>query len=139
MAFHIGKIIEKRLKECGMAKSELARRAKVSPQLIQSILKRPSIDTDVLRRVSVVLDYDFFIHYMGPSKGNVPMTAQSGAMVEELQKIKEEINVLARHNGYLRELMELMDVNFKNKIPVNKTITQTKSSKTTKPKRSGSV
>lgn len=135
MAFHIGKIIDKRLRECGMAKSELARRAKVSPQLIQSILKRQSIDTDVLRRVSVALDYDFFIHFMGPSRGNTPITIQSGAMVEELQKIREEMEVLNRHNGYLRELMDLHNVSFKDKIIPVKSVRTSKSNQPTKSRK----
>lgn len=119
MGFHIGKIIEKRLKECGMAKSELARRSKVSPQLIQSILKRASVDTDVLRRISIALDYDFFVHYMGASRGNSSsqIMVPSGAMVEELQQIRNDVEVLTRHNAYLRELVELINPNAKIRVP----------------------
>lgn len=42
-----------------MSKAELARRLGIRPQSVEYMLKRKSIDTDTLYKVSVALDYDF--------------------------------------------------------------------------------
>ena len=110
MAFHIGKLIDKQLRLVGMTKSEFARRIHTAPQNIHIILKKSSIDTDLLQRISKTLGYDFFQHYLGlaPSGNNVLMGNTATELKQELDAIKEEIETISRHNGYLREIVTLM-------------------------------
>ena len=56
----IGRLIENRVKELGMAKAEFARRINTSPQNVNDLFKRKSIDTEFLAEISKVLDFNFF-------------------------------------------------------------------------------
>jgi hypothetical protein len=57
---HIGKLISLRLGQTGMTKAEFARRINRSPQNIQDLLTRKSVDTGLLITISQVLGYNFF-------------------------------------------------------------------------------
>jgi hypothetical protein len=118
MAFHIGKIIDRQIKENGMAKSELARRVKTTPQQIQVLLKRSSIDTEMLQRISRALSYNFFTHYNTGVKSTALSESPAIVLKDEISTIKQEIDVLARHNGYLRELLSLHNIAKGAKLPV---------------------
>jgi transcriptional regulator with XRE-family HTH domain len=59
----IGEIIKRRVHITGMSKAELARRLHMSPANVHKIFKRSSVDADLLRNISNILDYDFFQHF----------------------------------------------------------------------------
>jgi hypothetical protein len=59
----IGKLIKERLLEVGISKSELARRINCSSQNIFDVFERESIDTEMLLKISVVLNCNFFQAY----------------------------------------------------------------------------
>lgn len=108
MALHIGKLIDSQIKQQGMTKIALAKRVKTSPQHLHGMIKRPSIDTDMLSRISHALNYNFFSH-LSSEGGKVKLNADPRIrrMREEIAAAKEQIEVLTRHNAYLRELLEL--------------------------------
>src|ERR1700751_5533186 len=112
MSFHIGKLISDQLKKVGMTKSEFARRVTSSPQTIHYVLKRKSIDTALLQKISKTLNYDFFQHYLGlnkPTKGNNELLGfTANDLRQELVTIKNEIEMVSRHNSYLKEIVELI-------------------------------
>jgi len=56
---HIGKAIEQRLKTIGMTKAEFAKRIHCTRQNIYSIFERKELNTNLLRKISEVLDYNF--------------------------------------------------------------------------------
>lgn len=60
---HIGSIIKKRFDEQGVSVSWFARELCCDRTNIYSIFKRESIDTALLEKISIILDYDFFKHY----------------------------------------------------------------------------
>ncbi len=60
---HIGKIIERVLREQGRSVSWFAKQIYCERTNVYSIFKRSSIDTDLLVRISNVLSYDFFEAY----------------------------------------------------------------------------
>ncbi|CAN5915950.1 hypothetical protein BH11BAC7_BH11BAC7_24850 [soil metagenome] len=115
MAVHIGKLIGKKIKEIGMSKSELSRRISITPQSTHYILAKDSIDTDLLLKISRALDYDFFQHYLGLSpqgKGNEALiNVSSTELKTQIAEIRKEINTLEIHNGYLREIVNLLGPN----------------------------
>jgi hypothetical protein len=115
MALHIGKLIRQHLEEVGMTKSEFARRISTSPQNIYGIFKRKSCDTELLRDISRVLNFDFFQYYSTSAlvtddknsggKGGV-VTAMD--LKRELDNSRKELDILRSENEYLKEIHRLM-------------------------------
>ncbi|MBR4497533.1 MAG: helix-turn-helix domain-containing protein [Bacteroidales bacterium] len=60
---HIGKIIHAKLREQGRSTSWLAKQIPCSRNNLYKIFSKPSINTDVLLRISKILDYNFFQHF----------------------------------------------------------------------------
>jgi len=56
---HIGENILSVMRQKGITKAELARMLEIKPQSVDYLLKRKSIDTDMLYNISVTLDCDF--------------------------------------------------------------------------------
>ena len=120
MPLHIGKIIRQRLEETGMNKSEFARRINTTPQNIYGIFKRKSIDTDLLKEISQVLEYDFFQYYSqitfevkddGEPYHTKDKKYQHKTVVElmsELQTALRELELLKKENAYLKEINSLL-------------------------------
>ena len=63
MALHIGREIEHKYKESGIKLSEFAKRLNTSPRNIYDIFERSDIKTDQLKKISEVLNYNFFLLY----------------------------------------------------------------------------
>ena len=63
MKIHIGKLIEERLNEMGIKKSEFAKRIYKQRQNVNDLLSKESIDTSDLLLISEVLKFDFFTEY----------------------------------------------------------------------------
>lgn len=61
---HIGKIIEAELHRQGRSVTWFANRLYCDRTNIYSIFKRKSIDTELLLRISDVLDHNFFNYYI---------------------------------------------------------------------------
>lgn len=57
---HIGRLIRAKLEEKGQTVTWLARQVPCSRTNIYKIFDRPSIDTDMLARLSVIMGFDFF-------------------------------------------------------------------------------
>lgn len=72
MKLHIGREIESKYKESGIKLSEFAKRLSTSPRNVYAIFERGDIKTDLLQRISDVLNYNFFKLYNSPSQVNEP-------------------------------------------------------------------
>ena len=57
---HIGKRIKAKLKEQGRTSVWLAAQIPCSPNHLYKVYAKPSINTDLLKRISKILDYNFF-------------------------------------------------------------------------------
>lgn len=57
---HLGEFIESLLKEKGMSKAEFGRRIRTSRQNVSLILKKKTLDSDLIWRIGKVLGQDFF-------------------------------------------------------------------------------
>ena len=57
---HIGQIIQDKLREQGRTATWLAKQIPCSKNHIYKILSKSSINTDLLQRISQILDYNFF-------------------------------------------------------------------------------
>ena len=60
---HIGKKIQEKLKEARYKKTEFADMINVSRTVVYDIFKRKTIDTGLLKKISEVLNHDFFNYY----------------------------------------------------------------------------
>ncbi len=60
---HIGKLIENELRRQERTVSWFARNLYCERANIYHIFKRQSLDTELLMRISRLLNYDFFSHY----------------------------------------------------------------------------
>jgi transcriptional regulator with XRE-family HTH domain len=88
MIIHIGNKIKSTVTKKGISVSEFGRRINMSRENVYSIFKRKSIDTELLSRISKVLEYDFFQYY-------TPIAA-------ELKKVREENNTLKEMVRFLQ-------------------------------------
>ena len=61
---HIGELIEKELHRQERSVTWFANKLYCDRSNVYSIFKRQSIDTDLLLRISLILNYNFFIHYL---------------------------------------------------------------------------
>lgn len=75
---NIGLLIEQKMNELNVSKSEMARRSGIANQNINRVLERSSIDTDKLVAISEALDFNFFDCYHS-NKSNV-VTADNGGV-----------------------------------------------------------
>ena len=115
-ALHIGKLVRKHLEELGMTKSEFARRLDTSPQNIYGIFKRKSLDTELLKNIGSVLNFDFFQYYGSgalyvnedrPTYGKEKVLTALD-LQRELDRLKKEHETLRQENNYLKEIVQLM-------------------------------
>lgn len=115
---NIGLLIEQKINELGLNKSELARRINVPNQNINRLLEKSSIDTDKLVQISEALDFDFFDYFHIKEKDinaianghssvaaiNSSVTMESNGILKERVKYLEEL--LAEKERLITVLME---------------------------------
>jgi transcriptional regulator with XRE-family HTH domain len=90
---NIGQKIKEVFETRGITVTEFARRINKSRENMYSIFSRKTIDTGLLLAISRVLDFDFFKLY---SHSNY-------FLQEEVQKLKEENQILKDYTSLLRE------------------------------------
>ncbi len=61
---HIGKIIKAKLKEQGRTSAWLAHQIPCTPNHLYKIYSKPNINTEMLVRISNLLEYNFFREYI---------------------------------------------------------------------------
>lgn len=88
---HIGSLIQDRVSTSGMKITEFARRIGKTSSNIYNIFERESIDTDLLDKISTVLEYDFFQHYCKPIQG-ADADRKAGAALPDRPTISITIN-----------------------------------------------
>lgn len=109
---HIGKLIALRIEQTGMSKAEFARRINRSPQNIQDLLTRSSVDTALLIMISQALGYNFFKAFINHSnvladlkKKGLNGDPDNGNGLSDLQKNLEQIS--KEHNKLKAEIIKL--------------------------------
>lgn len=65
---HIGEEIKKVIEDRGLIKAKIAEKLNLTGQGFHSILRRPTINADMLQRISEVLDFDFTAFYRAGEK-----------------------------------------------------------------------
>ena len=95
---HIGEKIKEIFEKSGMTVSEFGRRLNSSRENVYGIFKRKSIDTDLLVKISHVLDFNFFSFYMNIVNGD-----------PEKEELKKQLEVADREIVYLKKINQLLE------------------------------
>lgn len=101
MGYHFGQEIKKIIKKKGMTISEFARRINKSRENVYDIFTRKSLDTDLLKSISQVLDYDFMGKSIEKTRENYPdvlsdVSHYQTKAEQELYLIREELLILRK-------------------------------------------
>ena len=105
MEKRVGHIIKERREQLRMTKSALARELKCSPQNIESLEGRKSIDFELAERLCDILDFDLFAFYRGHSFST---QASVDELEHKLQEIKDKYTQLLEKHTQLLERMSQM-------------------------------
>lgn len=122
MALHIGEKIKARAKELRIGPTELAGMINTSKQNVYGIYKRKTLDSELLRKISLVLKLDFFSAYYDKQwqknfqESQAPyQTKAASVLKEELTKLKKEHQELQEKYDMLKKLYDLTEEKLKGK------------------------
>lgn len=122
MELHIGELIKQVARNQRVGPTELGEKINTSKQNVYGIFKRKSIDTELLRKISIALDHDFFLHYVR----SMPLLHEDDFLFdpdavssslkcqEELKKLKEELENARKEQDYLRKINHLLEENIEH-------------------------
>ena len=106
---HIGELIRKRAKEMRIGPTELGKLINTSKQNVYGIFRRPSVDSELLMRLSKALQFNFFSHYAADKQKLAREDRSAYASVSN-QKLKQEISDLrAQLALYRKDLQEMRE------------------------------
>ncbi len=94
METHIGNLIAAKMKELHISPTELARRLQMKRINSYNILKRKSIQTNLLQRISKAINYDFFQHFT--LVNNEQLLKQIASLEKKISEQEAEIKTLNR-------------------------------------------
>lgn len=94
---HIGRIIKEQVKLNKLTARIFGSRISLTEDSIYKLYKRESIDTNQLKLISEVLNYDFFQHYT--------------PRIDRCKELDNENAALKRENSLLQELVESLKGN----------------------------
>jgi len=119
MSVHIGEKIKQRAKELRIGTTELGRLINTSKQNIYGIYKRKSTDSEMLRKLSDALDYDFFQYYAIYNLDNASTVSEPAGhygkknkqvvSLEEYQKLKKELEDIKEKYELLKKINALLE------------------------------
>lgn len=114
-SIHIGQLIAKRIRELKISKTQLASRLGTSRQNIWMIAARKSIQVDLLAKLSVAINYDFFQHYALKSNDAIKIDMQTliDKKEEEKKPLLDEIAALKQQlidkQKQVEDLVKIID------------------------------
>ena len=88
----IGKIIEKILREKRIPVTEFAKKINTNRNNVYNIFTRETIDTGLLLKISEILEYDFFQHYISDETTKNLINDRSNIYLvnSEIQQLKKQ-------------------------------------------------
>ena len=96
--------IKKRMKEVHVRPSDLSRLLNMSKAGITSLLRRKTMQCDLLMKVSVALEHDFFKLYC-----DCPSVSKEGALEKENAQLVRELEECRKEMGYLKKLVTVYE------------------------------
>ena len=118
MAIHIGKKIKEEMRKQNISVSVFAEKINRSRNVVYDIFGRESIDTDLLNKISKILNCDFFSLYSSQkeylsdtikhfyvSESSVPYGKHS----EQIISLQQQTQVLINEINYLKKIITLLE------------------------------
>jgi transcriptional regulator with XRE-family HTH domain len=93
---NVGEIIKQRRLKVGMSKVNLARKLGCTPQNVDSLEKRKSIDFEMAQKISLLLDFDLFAYYRMPDPEQETQIADLQRTIAQLTE--KYVQVLEKNN-----------------------------------------
>jgi len=122
MALHIGEKIKARAKELRIGPTELADMINTSKQNVYGIYKRKALDSELLKKISLALKFDFFSAYYDKQwqksfqEGQAFYQTKTAAVLkEELTQLKKDHQELQEKYDMLKKLYDLTEEKLKGK------------------------
>ncbi|HSZ73021.1 MAG TPA: hypothetical protein VK750_10125 [Cytophagaceae bacterium] len=120
MALHIGEKIKARAKELRVGPTELASMINTSKQNVYGIYRRKTVDSELLKKLSLALKFDFFSNYYDKQwqksfqEGQAAYNTKAGSPEkEELLKLKVAYQELQEKYELLKKLYDLTEEKLK--------------------------
>ena len=115
MNIKIGDLIKKTLSDRKMKLKDFADELGMARQNIYRIFEKNSIETDLLIKISTVLNHNFFQYLdnqtIGITNGHHPVTghARSTGLEAELAACKNELHLAKKEIDYLKKIIDLLE------------------------------
>ena len=110
MSIHIGQIIKERVTEKRLSQEALGKMINTTKQNVGNIYKRRSIDTQLLLKLCVVLEYNFFEVYYSEEPLKTMRQKEIEAFNNEIKALQ---NTIRQRDEKIRDLEEIMSSNKK--------------------------
>lgn len=114
MQKRIGQLIEERVKSKNMEVTEFAKRINRERSNVYDIFKRDNINTDLLKKIGQVLDYDFFIHFLEPKTVELIKTSEivkKSRLFLEIELSEDEVLKLGLEEKVIKILETKNNIN----------------------------
>lgn len=114
----IGQIIKDVVEAKDYRASVLAKKINLSRNNIYDIYERSSIDTELLKKIGRVLEYDFFQHLITPetiSKIKLAENIQKSKVLVEIELSRDEMVRI----GFEEKILQVLNRNKKNESSIN--------------------
>jgi predicted transcriptional regulator len=103
---HIGRIIKQKIQEKSVNIGEFADNIHCCRTAVYNIFKQKSIDTELLIKISIVLDYDF-IHEIYFPKNNPTSTNwkdfEQSEIINDMMKLSEKIQRVQNSDRFVKK------------------------------------
>ena len=109
MKRHIGRLIKEKVKNSKYSITEFAKEINCSRRNVYAIFERESVDTELLKKIGNVLEYNFFQYY-------IPELQKYSMKEPNIENDYKKISELENENKYLKEINQLL----KDKLNNNK-------------------
>ena len=119
MDTHIGAMVKQRAKELRIGPTELGAKINTSKQNVYGIYKRKSLDSRLLWKLCVALQFDFFRTYsqsLELNDGPAP-TDDCAKCISEKSLLEKEKEALVRENAFLAQINGLLEEKLGRKSP----------------------
>lgn len=104
MSIHIGQIIKERVTEKRLSQEALGKMINTTKQNVGNIYKRRSIDTQLLLKLCVVLEYNFFEVYYNEEPLKSMREKEVESFTNEIKALQDTIRQKDDHIKYLEEI-----------------------------------
>jgi hypothetical protein len=106
---HLGNLLNEKIKEQHLTKSELGRKIKRPRSAIKPLLNRPSMQAYLLWELSIALEYDFFAHLSQALSEKYPGIKTTGTQDKAvIAALEKELTALREEKNYLKKMIDIM-------------------------------